>query len=54
MKSLETYRYFWNVYVLNGGEDTGFFAGVWRDTAASAERFVRSMYPNAQIVQVER
>lgn len=47
----ETYSKLWAVTVSNHGDT--FVTSVWRDTAAGAERFVRGMYPHAEVVSAD-
>jgi hypothetical protein len=47
----ETYARFWCVWVQSGADL--FATNIWRDTAAGAERAVRGMYPNAELITAE-
>jgi hypothetical protein len=49
---METYSRFWAVLVTNHGDT--FYTNVWRDTAKGAERSVRAMYPNAELIVAEQ
>lgn len=49
---METYSKLWAVVVENKGDC--FTMSVWRDTPEGAERFVRGMYPHADLVVADR
>jgi hypothetical protein len=48
----EMYSHLWAVVVVNHGDT--FTTNVWRDTQGGAERTVRVMYPNAEVIVAER
>ncbi len=48
---METYSRLWSVIVVNKGYT--FTTCVWRDTWQGAERFVKMMYPYADVVHAE-